>query len=124
MFNRYIVFTVPVRERLDGSILLTTKPWTNAYSRAEEAWIVSAGPESKLNLSRGTKCYLVDSFELEPTKLNLWDELKNDKEFESLLQFVNQVSGTVVTSVISENSLIAVELDDGGELHGGIDTGV
>lgn len=109
--NRYIVFSVPVRRRIEGSVLYKGNPKRYAYNRAEEVWIVSCGQLCKEQFKPGTHAWLNDSFELEPTNLNLWDEFKDDPNFKRLKEFVELVDGDVHSSLVSENSLLAIDDD-------------
>jgi len=105
------VFSVPVRERIEGSILYRGNAKRDSFNRAEEVWVISSGPECQEPLPTGTHCWINDSFELEPTDLNLWDDYKDDPVFTRLKSIVDNVLGVVKTSIISENSILAVDDD-------------
>jgi hypothetical protein len=111
MKNRYIVFSVPVRRKISGSSLYTGHATRYSFNRAEEIWIVACGPEVKETFAPATHGWLNDSFELEPTNLALWDDFKNDPAFQKLREFVDNIDGDVQTSLIAEQSLLAIDDD-------------
>ena len=115
LFNRVIVFSVPVRRKLSHINLYLGNAKRGSYNRAEEIWIVDCGQLCKEKLAAGTHAWLNDSFELEPTDLSLWDYCRELPEFARLKDFVDSVDGDVRTSIVSEDSILAV--DDGYEIQ-------
>lgn len=121
MKNRYIVFSVPIRRKIEGSSLFKGNANRYAYNRAEEVWIVACGQECKEHFIDGTHAWINDSFELEPTNLDLWDLYQDNPKFSKLKEFVDLVDGDVRSSVVSENSILAIDDDyEGKEINRGI----
>ena len=119
--NRYIVFSVPIRRKVRGSTLFKGNAKRYAYNRAEEVWIMSCGLECKETFEMGTHCWINDSFELEPTDLNLWEESLDKPEFKKLKEFVDNCDGDVKTSLLSEDSLLCVDNDyEAEEINHGV----
>lgn len=112
LFRRLICFSVPVRRKLLNSILYSPAARRGSYSSIQDVWIVSKADKVSLDLKMGDRCWIADSFELEPTNLNLWDKMKEWPEFKSLKEFVESVDGDVVTQVVMEDSLLAQVLDE------------
>lgn len=111
LFDRLVVFSVPVRNRIEGSVLYSGNAKRNSFNRAEEIWVLSCGPECVEPLPRGTHAWLNDSFELEPTDLNLWPDFEEDAIFARLKEFAHSVDGDVVTSIVKEAAILAVDDD-------------
>lgn len=109
LFDRLVVFSVPIRRRIEGSMLYRASGARYAFSRAEEIWILAAGPECKDTWIKGTHAWLNDSFELEPTDLDLWPQHENEPEFARLRDFVQSVDGDVKTSIVKEGAILAVD---------------
>jgi len=109
--SRLIVFSVPIKLRIEGSLLYRAKPTRYSYSGCQECWIVSVGPEVKdKTLQRGMKAYVHDGFEFERIKMeNLWDDLKDLPEFAELLKYVDDVDGVVRVEIVPEGSVLAVQ---------------
>jgi hypothetical protein len=107
--RRMIVFSVPERKKLAGSILYQANERRGSLSGSEEVWILENGPECRLRIPRGSKCYISDGFELEPTDLDLWADYENDPIFKDLREFAQSVEGKIKTSLIHEESLLAIE---------------
>jgi hypothetical protein len=108
--NRIIVFSVPVRRKL-ASGLYKGNARRSAFNRAEEVWIVAYGPECKDKYLVGSHGWIDDSFQLEPTDLDLWDKMADMPEFCHLKSFVQSVDGDVLTSIILEDSLLCIDDD-------------
>lgn len=111
MFKRYLVFSVPVRRRIEGSLLYRPNGNRYSFSRAEEIWIISKGHECKLDLKPGDHCWLNDSFELDSSGLDLWDDMKDDPKFLKLKEFVDKVDGVVKTQIVTEDAILAIDED-------------
>lgn len=109
--NRCLVFSVPVRNKIEGSILYRGKPKRYSYSRAEEIWIINCGQLCKEQFVAGTHAWVADSFELDESGLNLWDDFKDLPQFAMLKEFVQSVDGEVVTQIVRSDSLLAVDDD-------------
>jgi hypothetical protein len=119
--NRYLVFSVPVRRKIEGSFLFKGNANRYAFNRAEEIWILACGPEVKEVFPVGTHAWLNDSFELEPTNIELWNECKDKPEFKRLQEFVDNCDGDVKTSLVSEDSILAIDDDyEAKEINRGI----
>jgi hypothetical protein len=109
---RVLVFTVPVRRKIEGSLLYKPAPRRNSYIGSQECWIVSIGPEVREKLEIGAKAFVHDGFEFEEIKQDyLWDTLQNDERFKSLKAYVDLVEGDVVVNVVPESALLAVEFN-------------
>jgi len=110
MKDRFIVFTVPIRRRLKGSILYTPAPRRNTFAGVQECWVISAGSEAISHHPMGTKCFVHDGFEFEPIKQEyLWDNLKDHEAFKGLKEYVEQVEGEVTVQLVPEGSILAIE---------------
>jgi hypothetical protein len=109
LFNRLIVFTVPVRRKSDTSGLYLGHRSRDTYSSCQEAWVVAPGPECRAPFAPGMRVFVHDAFELEPTDLNLWPELEAEPEFESLRRLVHECEGDVITQIVSELSILAFD---------------
>jgi NADH:ubiquinone oxidoreductase subunit len=109
LFDRLVVFSVPIRRRITGSVLYAGNAKRSSFNRAEEIWVLSNGPECREPLPRGTHAWLNDSFELEPTDLDLWSQHENDPEFARLKAFVQSVDGDVKTAIVKEAAILAVD---------------
>ncbi len=59
----------------------------------------------------GSHGWIDDSFQLDPTDLSIWDDLKDRPEFSRLKEFVQSVDGDVQVSIILEDSLLAIDDD-------------
>jgi hypothetical protein len=82
-----------------------------SHSRAEEIWIISRGHECKLDLKKGDHCWLNDSFELDSSGLDLWEQYQNEPEFLRLKEFVQKVDGVVKTQIVAEDAILAIDED-------------
>jgi hypothetical protein len=111
LMNRIIVFSVPVRRRLEGSVLFKGNARRSAFNRAEEVWVVACGQLCKEQIPMGSHGWIDDSFQLDPTDLSIWDDLKDRPEFSRLKDFVHSVDGDVQVSIILEGSLLALDDD-------------
>lgn len=109
LFRRYLVFHMPIRNKIKGSSLYVANSKRGSYSRAEEVWIIEAGKECTYNLKPGDHCWLYDSFELTNCDINLWDEYKDYPEFEALKQLQIQFEGEIKTKLVFEDSILAVD---------------
>ncbi len=109
--NRIIVFSVPIRRRLENSILFKGNPRRSAYNRAEEVWVIACGQECKEQFTLGQHGWIDDSFQLEPTDLDLWDQMQDHPDLVKLKTFVQSVDGDVLTSIILEDSLLCIDDD-------------
>lgn len=107
--RKIIVFTVPERSKIQGSILFKPKARTDMFSRCEEFWVLQPAPDCRDPWPVGQKGYISDAFELEPTNLNLWEEHASDPTFQALKAFSDEVAGDVVTQIIHEDSVLAIE---------------
>lgn len=107
---RALVFTVPMKRKIPGSLLFSPAPRRNSYSGAQECWIIDTGPEFSEAVKRGSKCYVHDGFEFEEIKYDeLWDALKGLPEFSALKAYVDDVDGQVTVQLVTESALLAVE---------------
>jgi hypothetical protein len=104
-----IVFSVPVQRKFEGSQLFKANARRGTYASCQPVWIVAQGPDVQERLPTGTRGFIADNFELEPSDLNMWAELKDRPEFKDIREFVELVDGEVTTQIISESSLLAVE---------------
>jgi hypothetical protein len=110
MKDRFLVFSVPIRRRLKGSILYTPSPRRNTINGVQECWVISAGAESISKHPMGTKCFVHDGFEFQSVKQEyLWDQLKEQEAFRSLREYVDQVEGEVAVELVPEGSILAIE---------------
>lgn len=107
--KRYVAFSIPNREKIEGSILYRPKSSRGSYSRIEEIWILSRGKECVLDIEPGAHCWIDDSFELEPTNLDLWIEYCDKPEFKSLLEVQQKYGGEVKTSLVLEDSILVID---------------
>jgi hypothetical protein len=106
--KRLVVFQVEERSRLKSGIYVGN-PRRGSLSRTEDVWILAIGPDVVEPLKVGDHCFLHDGFELDPTNLDLWPLHCERPEFQSLRDFVAECEGTVVTKLVAEGSLLAVE---------------
>lgn len=107
---RALVFTVPLRTKIPGSLLYSPAPRRNSFTGAQECWIIDTGPEFQESVRRGSKCFVHDGFEFEEIKYDdLWDALKDSKEFAALKKYVDDVGGHVAVQVVPESALLATE---------------
>lgn len=109
LFDRLIVFSIPVRHKIEGSILYSGNPKRSSFNRAEEVWILEAGRECKEDFTRGSHAWINDSFELEPTELDLWQYHEHEPDFKELRSFALSVDGRVLTSLIKEGAILAID---------------
>jgi hypothetical protein len=108
--SRLIVFTVPVRRKLKGSILYTPSPRRNTFTGSQECWIVSVGPEVREKFKMGQRAFVHDGFEFEDIKQDyLWDDLQNEECFKGLKEYVTELDGDVAVKIVTESSILAVE---------------
>lgn len=113
MFRRLFVFSITRASKYKGSSLFKTKENDGFLSTAQPAWVVSAADDCKFwNFKRGEKVWVHDGFELTDTNLDLWSEYANDPAFTQMAKEVEDCGGTVSTMVVSEGSVLAVELPD------------
>lgn len=110
MFTRLVVFSVPERAKLLNGLYKGNSN-RHAFSRAEEIWVVAKGKDVREDFKRGDHAWLNDSFELEPSDLDLWDEYKDLPEFAELKAFVEQVEGRVRTQIVIEDSILVLDND-------------
>lgn len=109
---RSLVFTVPIKRKIKGSLLYTPAPRRGSFSGAQKCWIIMQGPETQEKIPQGAMCYVHDGFEFEEIKLqDLWDELKNSPEFKKLKEYVDECDGEVAVQLVPESALLAVECD-------------
>ncbi len=109
LFKRYLVFHMPVRRKLKGSKLYVGNSHRGSMSRAEEVWIIEKGTQCTYDLDRGDHCWLYDAFELTECEINLWDKLKCQPEFEKLRALSEDLDADVVTKLVFEGSILAVD---------------
>lgn len=107
---RALVFTVPQKRKIPGSLLFSPAPRRNSYLGAQECWIVETGPEFSEQVRRGAKCYVHDGFEFEEIHYDeLWHALKDAAEFAAFRQYVDEVDGVVAVQIVPESALLAIE---------------
>lgn len=75
-------------------------------TRAEDVWIYNPAPDCKMKWRKGQHVLIADGFELEPTKLDIWEEHKDDPEFAFIKSFAEKVDGKVICEIISEDSVL------------------
>lgn len=109
LFARIIVFSVPVQRKLENSLLFQPNTRRGTFASCQPVWIVATGPDVVSKLGIGLKGFINDNFELEPSDLDLWEDLQHDERFSKLKEFVDRVDGEVTTQVIHEDSLLAID---------------
>jgi len=109
LFHRIICFSVPVRRKLEHSILYVGDKYRGGFSRCEDVWIFVSGPDVKEKFKMGQKAFVHDGFELDNEGMDFWPQVKDWPEFRPLKEFVERVDGDVYTMVTNESCLLAVE---------------
>lgn len=109
LFKRYLVFHMPIRNKIKGSSLYVPNARRGSYARAEEVWIIEKGKECVYDLSAGDHCWLYDSFELTDCKLDLWEKYRDYPEFSQLKKLEQEYDGRVLTKLVVEDSVLAVD---------------
>lgn len=104
--KRYLVFSMPYRQRIENSVLYRPYEERNSFSRSEEIWIIKKGIECKTDYEVGGHYWIDDSFELEPTDLNLWPEFQDKDEFKKLKELCEMYEGKIKTQLILESSIL------------------
>lgn len=109
---RSLVFTVPIKRKIKGSLLYVPSPRRGSFSGAQECWMITQGPEVKEVISSGTLCYVHDGFEFEDINIDgLWEHYKETGEFKKLKELVEECDGEVAVKLVPESALLAVECD-------------
>ena len=70
------------------------------------AWVVAHGPQVREPLPRGSTVFLHDSFEMEDTDLDMWDQLKELPEFSRLKSLCETYEGEILTQICHESSVL------------------
>lgn len=110
LHKRWLVFEVPYKQKLEGSMLYTPNSHRDSIHGAQKVWLISCSSEiGNTDLKRGDCCFVQDGFDLLDADFDLWDALKDEEEFQSLKAYVEKVDGIVRTKLVSDGSLLAVE---------------
>lgn len=109
--RRMFVFAVRERSRMrTKSGLYVPDSNRGMLTRAEDVWVLSAASDCRYNWTKGQHLLISDGFELEPVDLDLWEKYSDDKDFEFIKTFSQEVDGKVRTCVVHEESILA-EID-------------
>lgn len=110
LHKRWLVFEVPYKQKIEGSILYTPNSHRDSIHGAQKVWLIAAPPErTNADLNPGDCCYIQDGFDLLETDFDLWEELKDEPHFKNLKDYVERVDGVVRTKLVADGSLLAVE---------------
>lgn len=112
LFRRLLVFTMPIRRKLEGSSLYLGHEKRGTFSTSQEAWVIAASDKCKTKWTRGTKVWVADGFEFDDFPHQIWDECEDEAVFCDLRSMQQAVDGVVVTSVITEDSILAYAGED------------
>lgn len=111
--RRMFVFTVKDRSRMKTkSGLYVGNHKRGNMTRAEDVWVLRQAHDCRIHWFKGQHLLISDAFELEPVNLDLWEKYQDDFEFAYLKNFVEEVQGKVVTSIIHEESVLGEVLGD------------
>lgn len=105
--RRLFVFSVPEREKFDGSVLYRPNSRYRSLEFIQDCWICGIGFECRYPWQIGQHILIEDGLELEPVDLDLWETYKDMPEFAGLKSLVDRVGGKVETSIVSEASVLA-----------------
>lgn len=109
--RKLFMFTIPNRPRIAGSVLYSGNSNKGMYSRAEDCFVIDWASDCRLPWTKGQHCLIDDGFESEPTDLDMWEQHCDDPAFAAVSQLSRDTEGKVKTSLIHEDSIIAVVED-------------
>ena len=118
ILRRVYVFWLPSRSKVklaSGVALYIPNQNTGRFTARQTCFVLRCADDCKLGPSNGLwdeagKVVVSDGFEISDSPmLDLWEEVKDNPKFAELKKLSEELDSKVVTGIISETSIIAIE---------------